>query len=51
MCGGKRKSFDPRLSQALSNPVVQKGVGGDFILCDLSPPVSASRSLVHRYTL
>jgi hypothetical protein len=42
---------DFRLSQALANLVVRKGVCGDFSLCGLSPPVSASWSLVHRYTL
>jgi hypothetical protein len=47
----KVKSGDFRLSQALANRVVRKGVCGDFILCGLSPPVSASWSLVHRYTL
>jgi hypothetical protein len=50
MEAGKGKSRDFRLSQALANQVVRKGVCGDFILCGLSPPVSASWSLVHRYT-
>jgi len=45
------KSHHFRPSQALANPVVKKGVCGDFILCGLSPPVSAGWSLVHRYTL
>src|ERR1035437_4749489 len=49
--GGSRKFCQFRLSQALANQVVRKGVCGDFILCGLSPPVSASWSLVHRYTL
>src|ERR1039458_7369493 len=48
--GGSRKFCQFRLSQALANQVVRKGVCGDFILCGLSPPVSASWSLVHRYT-
>jgi hypothetical protein len=47
---GELKSSDFRLSQALANQVVRKGVCGDFILCGLSPPVSADWSLVHRYT-
>jgi hypothetical protein len=51
MEGGRGKSRDFGLSQALAYGVVQKGVCGDFILCGLSPPVSASWSLVHRYTL
>src|ERR1039458_7506375 len=51
MDAGNGKSSDFRLSQALANQVVRKGVCGDFILCGLSPPVSASWSLVHRYTL
>jgi hypothetical protein len=51
MDAGNGKSRDFGLSQALANQVVQKGVCGDFILCGLSPPVSASWSLVHRYTL
>ena len=50
MEAGNGKSSDFRLSQALANQVVRKGVCGDFILCGLSSPVSASRSLVHRYT-
>jgi hypothetical protein len=50
MDAGKAKSRDFRLSQALAYGVVKKGVCSDFILCGLSPPVSASRSLVHRYT-
>ena len=49
-CGWEPKSRGFRLSQALANQVVRKGVGGDFILCGLSPPVSADWSLVHRYT-
>jgi hypothetical protein len=50
-CRTRRCKFsDFRLSQALANQVVRKGVCGDFILCGLSPPVSADRSLVHRYT-
>jgi hypothetical protein len=40
MDAGKGKSRDFRLSQALANQVVRKGVCGDFILCGLSPPVS-----------
>jgi hypothetical protein len=50
---GSRKGQNPAISgfQALANQVVRKGVCGDFILCGLSPPVSASWSLVHRYTL
>ena len=51
MDAGNGKSSDFRLSQALANQVVRKGVCGDFILCGLSPPVSADWSLVHRYTL
>jgi len=51
MDAGNGKSRDFGLSQALANQVVRKGVCGDFILCGLSPPVSASWSLVHRYTL
>ena len=51
MDAGNGKSRDFRLSQAPANQVVRKGVCGDFILCGLSPPVSASWSLVHRYTL
>jgi hypothetical protein len=51
MDSGKGKSRDFGLSQALANQVVRKGVCGDFILCGLSPPVSPSWSLVHRYTL
>jgi hypothetical protein len=47
---GQGKSSDFRLSQALAYGVVKKGGCGDFILCGLSPPVSASWSLVHRYT-
>jgi hypothetical protein len=50
MDAGKGKSGDFRLSQALANQVVRKGVCGDFILCGFSPPVLAGRSLVHRYT-
>jgi hypothetical protein len=50
MDAGNGKSRDFGLSQALANQVVRKGVCGDFILCGLSPPVSASWSLVHRYT-
>ena len=50
MDGGKGKSHDFRLSQALANQVVRKGGCGDFILCGLSPPVSTDWSLVHRYT-
>jgi hypothetical protein len=46
--GGKSRDF--RLSQARAYEVVRKGVCGDFILCGLSPPVSAGLSLVHRYT-
>jgi hypothetical protein len=49
-CSWKPKPHHFRLSQALANPVVKKGVCGDFILCGLSPPVSADWSLVHRYT-
>ena len=37
---GNPKSRGFRLSQALANQVVRKGVCGDFILCGLSPPVS-----------
>ena len=48
---GEPKSRHFGLSQALANQVVRKGVCGDFILCGLSPPVSAGWSLVHRYTL
>jgi hypothetical protein len=51
MGAGNGKSRDFGLSQALANQVVRKGVCGDFILCGLSPPVSAGWSLVHRYTL
>jgi hypothetical protein len=51
MDAGKGKSRDFRLSQALAYRVVRKGVGGDFILRDLSPPVSANRLLAHGYTL
>ena len=51
MDAGNGKSRDFRLSQALANQVVRKGVCGDFILCGFSPPVSASWSLVHGYTL
>jgi hypothetical protein len=51
MGSGKGKFRDFRLSQALAYPVVKKGVCGDFILCGLSPPVSADWSLVYRYTL
>jgi hypothetical protein len=50
MDAGKAKSRDFRLSQVLANQVVRKGVCGNFILCALSPPVSADWSLVHRYT-
>jgi hypothetical protein len=50
MDAGKAKSHHFRLSQALANQVVRKGVCGDFILCGLSPPVSTDWSLVHRYT-
>ncbi len=50
MNGGKGKSLDFRLSQALAYPVVQKGVGGDFILCGLSPPVSPRQEMVSQYT-
>jgi len=46
----KGKSRDFRYSQARAYRVVQKGLCGDFILCGLSPPVSADWSLVHRYT-
>ena len=46
MDAGKGKSGDFRLSQALANPVVQKGVCGDFILYGLSPPVSPRRKMV-----
>ena len=41
---------DFRLSQALANQVVRKGVCGDFILCGLSPPVSPRREMVSQYT-
>jgi hypothetical protein len=50
MDAGKGKSCHFKRSQALANQVVRKGVCGDFILCGLSPPVSADWSLVHRYT-
>ncbi len=50
MDGGKGKSLDFRLSQALAYPVVKKGVCGDFILCGLSPPVSPRRKMVSQYT-
>jgi len=50
MDAGKGKSCHFKRSQGLANQVVRKGVCGDFILCDLSPPVSPSRPLVHRYT-
>jgi hypothetical protein len=43
MDGGKGKSHDFKLSQALAYPVVKKGVGGNFSSCDLSPTVSANR--------
>jgi hypothetical protein len=46
----KGKSGHFRLSQALAYSVVQKGVGGDFILCDLSPPVSPRQEMVSQYT-
>jgi hypothetical protein len=46
----KGKSRDFRLSQALAYRVVRKGVGGDVILCDLSPPVSPRRKAVSQYT-
>jgi hypothetical protein len=51
MDAGNGKSRDFRLSQALANQVVRKGVCGDFILCGLSPPVSPIRQLAHGYTL
>jgi hypothetical protein len=44
MDAGNGKSSDFRLSQALAYGVVRKGVCGDFILCGLSPPVSAGWS-------
>ena len=50
MDAGKGKSCDFRLSHALANPVVQKGVCGDFILCGLSPPVSPRRNWFARHT-
>jgi hypothetical protein len=50
MKGVKGKSSDFRLSQTLAYGMVKKGVCGGFILCGLSPPVSAGWSLVHRYT-
>jgi hypothetical protein len=37
-------------SQALAYPVVRKGIGGDFILCGLSPPVSPQQEMVSQYT-
>jgi hypothetical protein len=46
---GKPKSCHFGLSRALAYTVVKKGVGGDFILCDLSPPVSANRLLARGY--
>jgi hypothetical protein len=49
MDGGKGKSHDFRLSLALAYPVVKKGVCCNFILCGLSPPVSANRLLAHGY--
>src|ERR1022692_4124044 len=50
MDAGNGKSRDFRLSQALANQVVQKGVCGDFILCGLSPPVSPRQEMVSQYT-
>ena len=50
MDAGKPKSSDFMLSRASAYKVVRKGVCGDFILCGLSPPVSAGWSLVRGYT-
>jgi len=50
MEAGKGKSRDFRLYQALAQPVVKKGVCGDFILCGLSPPVLPRQEMVSQYT-
>jgi hypothetical protein len=50
MDAGNCKSRDLRLSQALGYRVVKKGGCGDFIFCDLSPPVSPRREMVSQYT-
>jgi hypothetical protein len=50
MEGGKGKSRDFRLSQALADPVVQKVEISAFILCGLSPPVSPRQKMVSQYT-
>ena len=50
MDAGNGKSRDFRLSQALANQVVQKGLCGDLVLCGLSPPVSHRQEMASRYT-
>jgi hypothetical protein len=47
---GNFKSSNFRLSRALANPVVKKGICGDFILCGLSPPVSPQSKMVNQHT-
>jgi hypothetical protein len=54
MEAGNGKSSDFRLSQALANQVVRKGVCGDFVFmrtfARVSPAVFGSPKLVNQYT-